>query len=40
MTDNEIILINIIRENENPEKALAVSLELILKYLERPESFE
>ena len=40
MTNNEITLLNIIRENENPEQALVTAIEIIIKYLEQPESFE
>ena len=40
MTENEIELLQIIRENENPEKALITAIEIITKYLEQPESFE
>jgi len=35
MTDNEKELINIIRENDNPQAALAVAVETILLYLKR-----
>lgn len=40
MTDNEIELLNLIRENDNPEQALVTAIEIILKYLNHPESFE
>ena len=40
MTQNELKLLNIIRENDNPEQALITAIELIIKYLEQPESFE
>ena len=40
MTENELKLLSIIRENENPEQALITAIELIIKYLEQPESFE
>lgn len=38
MTDNEKDLINIIRENDNPQAALATAVETILLYLKRHES--
>ena len=40
MTDNEIKLLNLIRENDNPEQALVTAIEIIIMYLEQPESFE
>ena len=40
MTNNEIELLNLIRENDNPEQALSTAIEIIIKYLEQPESFE
>ena len=40
MTSNEIELISIIRENDNPEQATMVAIDIILKYLRQPESFE
>ena len=40
MTDNELHLISIIRENDNPERALVTAIEIIIKYLNHPESFE
>ena len=33
MTENEMELIRIIRENDNPEQALAMAVETILLYL-------
>ena len=33
MTDNEMELIKIIRENDNPEKALTTAVDVILLYL-------
>lgn len=38
MTNNEIELIKIIRENDNPQTALAVAVETILSYLRQRES--
>lgn len=40
MTDNELKLLSMIRENDNPERAFVKAIEIIIKYLERPESFE
>ena len=40
MSNNEIELINMIRENDNPEQAAMVAIDIILKYLRQPESFE
>lgn len=40
MTGNEIKLIDIIREQNNPEDALIIAIKTILSYLEQPESFE
>ena len=40
MTANEIELINIIRENDNPEKAIATAVDIILLYLVQHESSE
>ena len=40
MTDNEIELINIIREHDNPELALITAVEIIVEYLNRLESSE
>ena len=34
MTDNEIELINLIRENDNPEEAIITATAIILEYLE------
>ncbi len=38
MTENEMELIRIIRENDNPEKALVTAVETILLYLKQRES--
>lgn len=40
MTANEIELINLIRENDNPTQALMASAVIILGYLRQHESFE
>jgi hypothetical protein len=40
MTANEIELINLIRDNENPEKALTTAVEVILIYLKQHGSSE
>ena len=40
MTENERELINIIRENDNPEKALSTAIETILLYLQHRGSFQ
>ena len=40
MTANEIELINLIRENDNPGQALTTAVETILIYLKQHESSE
>lgn len=40
MTANEIELIELIRENDNPEQALATAVDIILSFLEQHESSE
>jgi hypothetical protein len=40
MTANEIALIKLIRENDNPEQALVTAVDIILSFLEQPESSE
>ena len=40
MTNNEIKLLNIIRESDNPEQSLHTAIEIILSYITHPESFE
>lgn len=40
MTANEIELLNIIRENDNPETAIMTAAVIILGYLKQHESFE
>ena len=39
MTDNEKELINMIRENDNPEQALMTAAVIILGFLKQHESF-
>ena len=39
MTENEMKLINLIRENDNPEQALSTAVDIILLSLVQPESF-
>ncbi len=38
MTANEIELINLIRENDNPEQALSTAVNIILSFLEQGQS--
>lgn len=40
MTDNEIKLINIIRENDNSEEAIITAVKIITSFLEREKSSE
>jgi hypothetical protein len=40
MTDNEIKLIELIRENDNPEEAITTAVSIITSFLEQLESFE
>lgn len=40
MTANEITLLNIIREQSDPENALLTALKIIISCLEQHESFE
>lgn len=40
MTENEIELINLIREQDDPGQALISAIEIIVLYLNRRESFE
>ena len=35
MTENERELINLIRENDNPQQALAIAMELMIDFLEK-----
>ena len=38
MSNNEMELINFIRENDNPEQAVLIAIETILSFLEQHES--
>lgn len=38
MTENETMLINIIREHKNPEKALCTAIDIILSFLNHHEA--
>lgn len=38
MTNNEIELLSMIRENDNPEQALMTAFEIILSHLIHPEA--
>jgi hypothetical protein len=38
MTDNEIKLINIIREHENPEQAVEIAIRVMIEFLAQDES--
>jgi hypothetical protein len=40
MSNNELELINIIRENDNPVQALTTATLIVLDYLKQHESFE
>ena len=40
MSNNELELIELIRENDDPERALIVALEVIADYLAQHGSFE
>ena len=39
MTENEIQLLNLIRNNENPEQALVTAIQIITDYLKQSQSF-
>ena len=39
MTNNEMELISIIRENDNPQQALLTAIDIILLSLVQPESY-
>ena len=36
MTENELELLNLVRECENPERAMQIAIEIICQYIERP----
>ena len=38
MSNNKIELMNIISENDNPEQAVMIAIDIILSYLEQLES--
>ena len=38
MTENETVLINLIREHKRPDVALVTAIEIILSFLNHPES--
>ena len=40
MTNNEIELLNVIRESDNPEQAIIIAIDVILSYLKQHESSE
>jgi hypothetical protein len=40
MTENEIKLINLIRDNDNPAEAIVTAVNIIASFLELPQSFE
>jgi hypothetical protein len=40
MTENEIMLIEMIRNHSNPEDALVTAIEIILSHLDHPEPSE
>lgn len=40
MTNNEIKLINMIRENDNSEQAVLIAIDTILSFLEQHESYQ
>ena len=39
MTENELKLIELIRENDNPEEAIITAVSIITSFLEQSESF-
>ena len=40
MTENEIRLVNLIRNHPNPEQAFLIALDIICKHLEQSESLQ
>jgi hypothetical protein len=40
MTENELKLIELIRENDNPDEAIVTAVNIITSFLEQPQSFE
>ena len=39
MTNNELELLNLIRENDNPDQALTTAIEVILLYLSNSKNY-
>jgi hypothetical protein len=40
MTENEIMLLKLIREHNSPENAIVIAIEIISNFLKQLESFE
>jgi hypothetical protein len=40
MTDKELKLLQLINENDNKEEAILTAMDIILSFLEQPQSFE
>lgn len=40
MTDNERMLLDIIRNSPDPDVAIEIAINIIIDYLKQPESFE
>ena len=40
MTENEIVLLEIIKNHSNPEQAMLIAINIISDFLKQPESFE
>ena len=40
MTENELNLLKLIRENDNPEEAIITAVNIITSFLEQEKSFE
>ena len=40
MTDNELELLELIKNQPNPEQAILIAIEIISDFLKQPESFE
>ena len=40
LSENEKILLTMVRENDNPEQAAMIAIDIIFGYLRQPESFE
>lgn len=39
MSENELVLINMIRESEDPVKAMAIAVEIICQYIDNKNKF-